>query len=57
LERIEFKQGGTGKYGDPVVVPEHPWENGLAYFIVPSHMPSMIYDPGDRARRAWKTRY
>jgi hypothetical protein len=31
LEGIELKQGDAVKHGEPVLVPEYPWENVLAY--------------------------
>lgn len=31
LERIEFKQGAAVKHGAPVLLPDRPWENVLAY--------------------------
>ena len=31
LERIEFKQGTAVKHGSPVLLPDRPWENVLAY--------------------------
>lgn len=49
LERIEFKQGGAVKYGDPVLVPEHPWENVLAYLygsVVKTTIYRMWYQAG-----------
>lgn len=31
VERIEFKQGAAVKHGAPVLLPDRPWENVLAY--------------------------
>jgi len=31
LDEIDFKQGDAVKHGTPVLVPEYPWENVLAY--------------------------
>ena len=31
LRGIEFKQGEVRKHGEPVIVPEYPWEGALAY--------------------------
>ncbi len=30
-EAVEFKQGEAVKHGEPLIVPEHPWEGVLAY--------------------------
>jgi hypothetical protein len=31
MEELELKQGEIIKHGDPVIVPEHPWEGVLTY--------------------------
>ncbi|MGH7926806.1 MAG: hypothetical protein ACREQV_03320, partial [Candidatus Binatia bacterium] len=41
-ENVEFKQGEATKHGEPVLVPEYPWEGVLTY-VYGSALKSRIY--------------
>ena len=56
LDNVEFKQGEAVKRGEPLIVPEHPWEGVLAYLygsVVKTTLYRMWYQA---TAYTWRTR-
>lgn len=49
IDAVNFSQGQIVKHGDPVIVPEHPWEGVLTYLygsVVKTTIYKMWYQAG-----------